>query len=80
MLALSIISLLLFTLVVLDLILKHKRGYGLYGKYFDEEYHRVETLIGYSGIIALFLFTCWLILFHEPAREQLLDALRRLIE
>lgn len=75
-----VILLILFCVVVLNFILKKNRGYGLYGKHYDEKYYRFEDIVSNIGIILMFLLLCYVILFHEPSKRQFIEAVNHLFK
>ncbi len=80
MLGLVIVSFSMFSLVIVHLIVRHIRGYGVYGKYYEENHAKIPAWIGNFGIIMLFLFTCFLLIFEESAREELVESLKKIFE
>lgn len=68
-----IISIIMLIAVILDIILKYRRGYGLYGKSFDEEFFKIEKRIDYIGIIFLFIGLTLTILIDEDIKMEVLE-------
>ena len=73
MIALIIIALLLFAVMVLDIVLRFKRGFGIWGKHFDEDFWRFENRIDYIIISLIFLFVVFTLTTDTNARNELFE-------
>lgn len=61
MLALFLLSFILFLFVVIHNLVRIIRGYGILGKHYEENHSPFEVKLGNVTIIALFCFVCFLL-------------------